>query len=99
MGGQIQLKPIDVREGDQFKLTLRSNPSTGTVWKLKKLDESIVEFIKNEFLDNNPEMVGSPVTEVWEFKALQQGSTTIEMTHEHFGDETGLTEYFKVNVN
>lgn len=99
MGGQIQNKPIETVEGEFFELVLPSNPSTGTLWKIKEFDNTLLSFIKNEFIETHPESEGSPGTEVYTFKALKKGNTTIRMTHERFGQENGLVEYFKVIIN
>jgi inhibitor of cysteine peptidase len=98
MGGQMQKTKIEVNAGDTFTLSLRSNPSTGNVWKLKELDTSMLTFINNKTLNNSPDVEGAQVTEVWEFKALKSGDTSIAMIHDHFGNDYGPTEYFKVTI-
>jgi inhibitor of cysteine peptidase len=77
---------IEVTAGKEFTISLDSNRSTGFGWQLAKpLDKTIVKSVKNDYQDvprdpDNP-IVGSPGKEVWTFKALKSGKTTIEFKY------------------
>ena len=78
---------IEATAGKEFTISLDSNITTGFGWKLAKpLDETIVKSVKNVYQNapQNPDkepMVGAPGKEVWTFKALKSGTTTIEFKY------------------
>ena len=79
---------IEATAGKEFTISLKSNCTTGFRWQLAKpLDETIVKSVKNEyqappqkFCGEFP-VVGAPGKEVWTFKALKSGKTTIEFKY------------------
>ena len=81
-------KEVAVAVGDSFTVTLCSNPTTGFLWSemaqisdqtvLKQVDH---EFIPPEDLGDRPPPPGSPGEEVWTFKALKEGTSTISMEY------------------
>lgn len=78
---------IEAAAGKEFTISLSSNRSTGYGWQLAKtLDETIVKSVSNYYQSapqppgKNPVM-GAPGTEVWTFKALKSGKTTIEFKY------------------
>lgn len=78
---------IEATAGKEFTISLDSNRSTGFGWQLAKpLDETIVKSVKNDY-QNAPQppdkqpVVGAPGKEVWTFKALKSGKTTIEFKY------------------
>ena len=74
---------IIVAVGDEFSITLCSNPSTGFRWleQAEILDQEVVEQINHALImppeKKMPPPPGTPGTEVWTFKALKKGSSTI----------------------
>jgi inhibitor of cysteine peptidase len=75
-------KPVTVTAGQEFKVTLASNPTTGYKWDLAKpLDEKIVKFVTNEYARSAPQLIGSGGNEVWTFKAAGEGRTEIAMKY------------------
>ena len=78
---------IEATAGKEFTITLDSNRTTGFGWQLAKpLDETIVKSVKNDYQNapQNPDKtprVGAPGKEVWTFKALKSGKTTIEFKY------------------
>jgi predicted secreted protein len=71
-------KPIEVNTGDDFTITVRTNPSQDLHWELAQaLDPKLIEYVwKNHVPDdvNNPNSSGR---DVWRFKALAPGKATI----------------------
>jgi len=65
--------------GGELTVTLGSNPTTGYQWleDAKISDESIVKQTSHEFIAPETDMLGVPGKEVWVFKALERGTTTI----------------------
>jgi inhibitor of cysteine peptidase len=73
-------KIIEVSAGNEFKIVIDSNPSTGYHWEMiGELDESIVQFVSSEYRADEPVMPGSGGKNVWTFKALAAGETTITL--------------------
>ncbi len=76
--------PFVMKVGDEFVLTLESNPSTGYLWRLaEKLDENIVKLAGSEYkaIDTNTKRVGAGGNEVWTFRAEGKGKTTINLIY------------------
>lgn len=85
---KTDMNEINIKEGENFEITLDSNPSTGFSWEIaEELDGTIIEEVDNVYgssnADNNdrPPMVGAGGKEVWTFKALKKGETTIKMKY------------------
>jgi inhibitor of cysteine peptidase len=77
-------KQLTVAAGNTFTVTLCSNPTTGFQWTeaARISDTSVVEQVSHEFVSaENTGVVGAPGAEVWTFKALQKGNSTIHMDY------------------
>jgi len=76
-------KTVEVGVGGSVVVTLESNPTTGFNWELVKIsDESVLEQTDQKF--EAPEakgVVGAGGKEVWTFKALKKGTSTISMEY------------------
>jgi predicted secreted protein len=84
--------------GQELTVTLGSNLTTGFQWLEAEIsDESIIQQVSRVFV--LPEAEGDPVPgtpgkEIWTFKALKKGTTTIFMECSRQGD----TEYWTVTI-
>ena len=75
-------KSIEVTAGNEFKIIIESNPSTGYHWDLiGALDETIVQFVSRDYRADEPIIPGSGGKDVWIFQALAAGETTITLGH------------------
>ena len=73
-------KTIEVTAGNEFKIIVDSNPSTGYHWELvEALDTKVVDFVKKDYVANEPVMPGSGGRDVWRFKANAPGQATITL--------------------
>jgi len=73
-------KQLEAASGNEFKIVIPSNPSTGYHWELvEELDETIVQFVSREYRADEPVMPGSGGADVWTFKAVSPGATTIQL--------------------
>jgi inhibitor of cysteine peptidase len=69
---------IAVTASETFDLVLPSNPSTGYHWEIvPELDENLVEFVAQDYIAEEPIMPGSGGVDMWTFRALNTGDTTI----------------------
>lgn len=72
------LTPIEVQAGDTFNIVIDANPSTGYHWELVgELDGNVVEFTSRDYTADEPVLAGSGGVDVWTFKAVSAGETTI----------------------
>lgn len=71
--------PVTVRSGDQFTVTLPSNPSTGYSWQMvKEPDGKVLKKVGSKYNEphkQNPPIVGAGGTETWSFKSAGKGNT------------------------
>ena len=75
-------KPITAKSGQQFKVTLASNRTTGYKWDLAKpLDAKLLALVTNEYVRPNPQLIGGGGNEVWTFKAVSEGKTEIALKY------------------
>jgi len=77
---------LEVQSGEIFEVKLCSNPTTGFQWSLEAQISDTVIIIQeaNEFIgpeSEPPPPPGTPGQEVWTFKALKQGSSTIYLEY------------------
>jgi inhibitor of cysteine peptidase len=95
--GEFQNQPhIDVVMstvlGGELTVTLGSNPTTGYQWSedAEISDESIVGQTNHEFIAPETDEPGTPGEEVWTFKALKRGTTTILLEYIRSWNDAGL---------
>lgn len=78
-------KKVEVAAGDSFVVTLCSNPSTGREWEPPQVSDKTIlsltdhERVGPETEGDRPPAPGTPGKEIWTFKALKKGETTISM--------------------
>ncbi len=74
--------PIEVKVGQEFAITLRSNPTTGYQWQIAGLsDADIVKLVGSEYKGPEAERVGAGGEEVWTFQATSQGETAVSLEY------------------
>ncbi len=96
-GGQIELEL-----GKLLVVTLESNPSTGYRWELIENNESILkQFGQAEFKPSetsNPRMVGAGGWEIFRFKAVNAGQTTLELVYHRSWEDVEPLKTFSIQV-
>ncbi|MBL1079206.1 protease inhibitor I42 family protein [Nocardia sp. 2] len=77
-GTELQMVP-----GQRLVVRLKSNPSTGTSWGIERLDQAILlqDGDPGYEQDPGPSMPGKGGTAVWAFRAVEPGTTTLEMVY------------------
>ncbi len=75
--------PFTMKVGDEFVLTLESNPSTGYLWQLaERPDENVVRLVGSEYkAASDAHRVGAGGNEVWTFRATGKGRTAINLIY------------------
>jgi len=77
-------KELEVYIGGSFIVTLCSNPTTGFQWSesAQISDPAVMEQVNHEFLPPGKKgAVGASGEEIWTFKALKEGESTISMEY------------------
>jgi inhibitor of cysteine peptidase len=77
-------KQMAVAAGNTFTVTLCSNATTGFQWSesAQISDQTVVQQTGHEFVSpENTGVVGAAGNEVWTFKALKKGTSTITMEY------------------
>jgi inhibitor of cysteine peptidase len=78
-------REVSVAVEDTFTVTLCSNPSTGFQWEAAKISDSgVLEEVDHQFMppgSEPPPPPGTPGQEVWTFKALKAGESTLSIDY------------------
>jgi len=79
----LSINLLEVKVGQEFNITLESNPSTGYGWQLaKQLNETILVLIGFEYKSSGSGLiVGAGGTEIWTFKAVKSGTAEISLKY------------------
>ncbi|MFC1974568.1 protease inhibitor I42 family protein [Chloroflexota bacterium] len=77
---------IEVPVGNTLKVILGSNPTTGFRWdeEAQISDTGLLEQVQHEFIgpeSKPPPPPGTPGQEVWTFKALKEGTSTVSLEY------------------
>ena len=76
---------VEVAVGGSLTVTLCSNPTTGFQWESPQItDQTVLEQVDHKLVmpeSEPPPPPGTPGQEVWTFKALKEGTSTISMEY------------------
>jgi inhibitor of cysteine peptidase len=97
---------VSVKSSDPiFTIQLKSNPSTGYSWSLKKYDAKLVVLVKHTYKRPNTKLIGAPGYEVWTFRMTRAAFAKPQQTTIRFvyarpwkGGAKGKEILFKVNT-
>jgi predicted secreted protein len=71
-------KPIEVKAGEDFTITVRTQPNPNYHWEIAQtLDPKVVEYIWKNHIPDHLNVQNSRGKDIWRFKALAPGETTI----------------------
>lgn len=92
-------RQLSSEAGKEFKIILDSNPTTGYHWEIVgDLDGSVVEFISKNYKADGLQVTGSGGKDVWVFKAVAAGETTITLGNYPPGNATEAEQTITFNV-
>lgn len=92
-------RDVTIAVDDTLKVTLVANHSTPFWWApdAKIGDPGVIQQTSHEYVASNT--TGGPGTEVWTFKALKAGTTTITNDETNVANRSaGVSRTFKANV-
>jgi inhibitor of cysteine peptidase len=91
---------ITVQAGETFDIVVPSNPSTGYHWNIiPELDETIVQSAGQSYIAEQPILPGSGGTDVWTFRAVGSGDTTIVLGYYPPGNDTDPEEVLTFSIH
>ena len=74
--------PVKVKSGETFEIKLESQIATGYRWRLAdSLDARYLELVDSKYQDPDEDLAGSVGLEIWTFRALSPGKTTISLLY------------------
>jgi predicted secreted protein len=77
-------KGIELRVGDEIRISLKTIGSTGYGWYFDKLDNEFFELVGEEkkiLPGEGKDMVGEPVLSIWKLRAKKPGRSIIRMSY------------------
>lgn len=75
-------KTVEAKALKEFSVVLESNPTTGFGWDIARpLDEKLVKFVSSEYVAAETSLVGSGGREIWTFRAMAPGRTSIRFKY------------------
>jgi len=73
-------KPLTVTVGQEFKISLPYNASTGYQWQFgKPPDQNLLKLLGTEYKRPESKLLGAGGDEIWTLKALAKGKTKLEL--------------------
>jgi predicted secreted protein len=92
---------IQARVGEEFVITLPSNPSTGHQWRLAdSLDTGLLRLAGRSYMPNQPVKAGSGGHEQLTFVGIAAGETTIRLRYERHVQRSAPTRVvFRVRIH
>lgn len=93
-----------VQAGQTFMLDLNSNPTTGFTWMTKNAgDENIISLLgsayQTEVSDNQPVVAGQGGKQYWYFKALQPGTTDLQLVYARPWESVQPAQVYSLTIN
>ena len=79
---------IEIGVGEQFIITLESNPTTGYEWQAD-FDESLLKLVQDEFkpAKTGPGMTGVGGKQSFTFQGVKKGKTEVTLTYKRSWEE------------
>ena len=69
------ITPLHLKKGEQIRIELDSNPSTGYSWHLSNQSElnKVIAIVKKGFDEKKSHLIGSPSKQFWDIKGKKPG--------------------------
>jgi inhibitor of cysteine peptidase len=82
LGAADRRRTVRLAPATPVVLTLVSNPSTGFAWKLlTPLDKRVAKLVSHRYVAPASKLIGAAGREVWRFRALARGTTTLRLVY------------------
>jgi len=74
-------RQVELQKGQTLVITLESNPTTGFMWEVVELDESILRLMGEAEFKAESKALGAPGVEILRFQAVNTGQTALELVY------------------
>jgi len=92
-------KHYQVAVNGVFTIELDSNPSTGYTWQWMNQDSvTSVERIGQDFVSDNPKLVGNSGRAIWKFQGRKPGTDTLDLEYKRPWDKNSTIDSTKIVV-
>jgi inhibitor of cysteine peptidase len=88
---------IELAVGDELRLTLKENPTTGFRWRVQKSGEPVCRAVEDQF-ETTSRLYGGGGAHWWRFEAIAGGQATIELTHMQPWSPDEVADRFDIQV-
>jgi inhibitor of cysteine peptidase len=82
---------ITVRKGQEFTITLDSNPTSGYKW-VPTFNNYMINIISHNFQPTSPVVIGGSGKDIFTFKARNTGSTVLKMVYKRSWEQQFVDE-------
>jgi predicted secreted protein len=86
-----QNENITVKKGQEFTIILESNPTTGYQW-IPTFNTSMINLVSHNFQPSTIKLMGSPGTDIFKFKATNQGTESLKMIYKRSWEKDFVKE-------
>ena len=84
---------------EHFKIELTTNPSTGYIWEITKIDSTRIVLIAEDQIRYTSEKIGLGSLMTFEFKALKSGNTDLELIYRRTWDPNSVMNRFYIKIS
>jgi inhibitor of cysteine peptidase len=92
-------KTVELKNGDDFVVTLEGNPTTGYTWEMAPTENAIVQVVGEPGFQQDNNLLGSPGKITLHFKAIQAGEQTLTLIyHRPWEKDTPPLQTFELTV-
>lgn len=92
-------RQVELQKGQALVITLESNPTTGFMWEVVELEESILRQIGEAEFQSESEAVGAGGTETFRFEAVKAGQMALKLVyHRPWEEDVEPLETFSLQV-
>jgi predicted secreted protein len=82
---------ITLKKGQEFTITLDSNPTSGFKW-VPAFNTYTINIISHDFQPNSPIFVGGSGKDIFTFKAIGSGTTVLKMVYKRSWEQQFVAE-------
>jgi inhibitor of cysteine peptidase len=82
---------ITLKKGQEFTITLKSNPTSGYGW-IPTFNKYIIDLTAHEFQPTSPRFIGNSGKDIFTFKAISYGSAILKMFYRRSWEEQFVAE-------
>lgn len=87
-----------IQPEEHFRIELTSNPSTGYIWEVTKIDPSMLSMIYEDQIRYTSEKIGLGSLMIFEFEALKSGETDLELIYRRTWDPNSVMNRFYIKI-